>query len=63
LPQFKCFYWQPLFELALVSKEFVSASRSMFCFINILDLLIIFFNFSENLKIFKMFKFLFFKWF
>ena len=57
LPQYKCFYWQPLFELLLVF------------FINILDLLIIsnamsfFLNFYENLKIFKMFKFLFFKWF
>jgi hypothetical protein len=30
LPQFKCFYWQPLFELILVSKEFASDSRSMF---------------------------------
>ena len=40
-----------------------------FFFINILDLLIIsnamsfFLNFYENLKNFKMFKFLFFKWF
>ena len=32
LPQFKCFYWQPLFELVLVSKEFASDSRSMFFF-------------------------------
>jgi hypothetical protein len=47
----------------------IQSFHSMFFFINILVLLIIskamsfFLNFYENLKFFKMFKFLFFKWF